>query len=110
MSLVDVYNKNFGPENGTKQAANEEAPKLTNEQIEEALSKMSDEEMKQLAKEVAETQSSEKTAEAQKEAEELFAGGQIFARGFMQELNQGEKTATERFTEHLNKASEKKSA
>lgn len=107
MSLVNVYQKNFG---GT--AEEKTAETVTDEQIEEALSKMSEAEMTQLAAEVAKDaaeEKAEKTADSEKEAEELFAGGRILARGFLHEIGDGgeTKSASEKFAELLAKTGKK---
>ena len=107
MSLVNVYQKNFG---GTPEEKTAEA--VTDAQIEEALSKMSEPEMAQLASEVAKEaveEKADKTADSKKEAEELFAGGRIFAQGFLQEIGDGgeTKTASEKFAELLVKTDKK---
>jgi hypothetical protein len=112
MSLAAIYEANFGkaaaevkkaaPEAAVAEAPVAEAPaaeagaEMTDEQLDKALEGMTDEQLQALAKEVAtETKSSQAAAAAESEklAEEYFAAGRIFAQGFMNEVNGGEKVA-----------------
>lgn len=110
MGLPEIYEKLFGKEatdevaevkaeaGSEAAAATEEKTELTEEQIDAALNEMSEDELSELAKEVAaDTKESAKNDEAahQKEAEELYAAGRIFGQGFIAETGaKTEKTAT----------------
>jgi hypothetical protein len=132
MSLAAVYEKLYGAKEAaekkaegedaaqaaaeTNQAAAEtQETQLTDAQIDEALSQMSDEELAALAKDMADNIKEKEAAaqaEAEKQAEELFAAGRIFGQGFIAEVSgkNGETktsskspTAIEKFSAMLEK-------
>lgn len=142
MGLPEIYAKYFGAkEAAEKKAEGEEtaqaaeaqaaetkaestgaAAEVSDEDLEKALSQMSEEDLKTLATEVAgdvrEARAKEE-ADAEKVAEEYYAAGRIFAQGFMAEVKGTEKTAepskqtaTQKFSalleEELKKGAEKK--
>ena len=121
MTLAEVYEKIFatkeaaaekkaeGEEAAAAQAAGNEAEaagekqetQLADADIDAALGQMSDEELQALAKDVAtgmKEKESAAQAEVEKQAEDLFAAGRIFAQGFIQEVsgqNGSTKTSSE---------------
>lgn len=106
----------------TEVAAETETP-ITDAELDAELGKLTEEQMQDLAKEVASKQkeaAAEQQAALQKEAEELFAAGQIFGQGFLATVNGTEKvaekaaatapkSAIEKFAGFLNKELAKKS-
>ena len=117
MGLPEIYEKYFGGEKAAAEKKAEggeaaaaataatataektegaEETQLTDEDLDKALEGMTEEQLSELAKEVGDNikASQAKAAEEnEKLAEEYFAAGRIFARGFMAETN-GEKTAS----------------
>ena len=135
MGLPEIYEKVFGAKVAAEkqaegdeaaQAANADAgnaaeAEMTDAELETALGKMTEDELKALATEVAaDVKESQAKAEGenQKVAEEYYAAGRIFAQGFISELKGTEKTAngkataTEKFAglldAELKKGAEKK--
>jgi SOS response regulatory protein OraA/RecX len=114
MGLAQIYEQKFGADKAAaeKKAEGEQAAaeatadastesaeaatseegkaEATDEEIDKALEGMSDEQLQELAKEVAtdvkESQAKDK-AENEKLADEYYAAGRIFAQGFMAETN-----------------------
>ncbi len=125
MGLAEVYENTFGATaeknaaekkaDGDEAAADaneqaEQGAEMTDAQIDEALAGMSDDQLQELAKEVAadvkESQAQEQ-AQSEKLAEEYFAAGRIFAQGFMAETNgktaSGKSPAISKFASLLEK-------
>jgi hypothetical protein len=115
MSLMQVYEKYFGEKSASAEKKADEAvvkteevkaepaaeevkaeATMTDADLDKALEGMSDEELANLAKEVAvdvkESKKNEKSDE-EKLAEEYFAAGRIFGQGFLAETKGAEKTA-----------------